>query len=151
MLRCDNDFIDPYTKLACQCAACKKINKIYHPSAIEFYKPAQEQQFEYNGTLLSKKLLESPVIGSFKNPMAMRTLHQLRKLINYFIKEGIIEEDTRIVVETARELNDANMRRALKEYQNIRETETLLSGEILSKQLLLINTQLVTRLIIFFD
>lgn len=131
VLRCDNDFIDPYTKLACQCAACKKINKIYHPSAIEFYKPAQEQQFEYNGTLLSKKLLESPVIGSFKNPMAMRTLHQLRKLINYFIKEGIIEEDTRIVVETARELNDANMRRALKEYQNIRETENKKIAELI--------------------
>ena len=81
---------------------------------VEFYKPANEQEFEYDGVMLSKKLLANPVIGAFKNPMAMRTLHQLRNLINYFIKEGLVEEDTRIVVETARDLNDANMRGQLK-------------------------------------
>jgi CRISPR-associated endonuclease Csn1 len=122
-LHCENQLVDPKTKLPCQCPACKKLNKLYHPSMVEFYKPAKEQEFEYNGFLLSKKLLESPVIGSFKNPMAMRTLHELRKLVNYFIKEEIIDEETRIVVETARDLNDANMRWAIEEYQREREKE----------------------------
>lgn len=122
-LHCENQLIDPKTKLPCQCPACKKLNKLYHPSMVEFYKPAKELEFEYNGILLSKKLLESPVIGAFKNPMAMRTLHELRKLVNYFIKEEIIDEETRIVVETARDLNDTNMRWAIEEYQREREKE----------------------------
>ncbi len=122
-LHCENQLIDPATGLPCQCPACKKLNKLYHPSMVEFYKPAKEQTFEYNGTCLSKKLLESPVIGAFKNPMAMRTLYELRKLVNYFLKEGIVEEDTRVVVETARDLNDANMRWAIDAYQREREKE----------------------------
>lgn len=122
-LHCANGFIEAHTGLHCRCDACKKLSRLYHPSMVEFYRPAREQEFEYNGKMLSKKLLESPVIGAFKNPMAMRTLHQLRHLINYFIKEGLIEEDTRIVVETARELNDANMRWAIEEYQREREKE----------------------------
>ncbi len=120
---CANSFVESQTGLQCRCAACKKLNKLYHPSMVEFYKPANEQEFEYDGVMLSKKLLANPVIGAFKNPMAMRTLHQLRNLINYFIKEGLVEEDTRIVVETARDLNDANMRWAIEEYQREREKE----------------------------
>ena len=122
-LHCENQLIEPKTKLPCQCPACKKLNKLYHPSMVEFYKPAKEQEFDYDGTLLYKKLLESPVIGAFKNPMAMRTLHELRKLVNYFIKKEIIDEETRIVVETARDLNDANMRWAIEAYQREREEE----------------------------
>jgi len=122
-LRCANNGIDPETKLTCQCDACKKINKLYHPSMIEFYKPAKEKDIEHNGVTLSKKLLESPIIGAFKNPMAMRTLHELRKLINSLLLEGQIDEETRIIVETARDLNDANMRWAIEAYQRERETE----------------------------
>ncbi len=123
-LHCPNNFIkDPKNKISCDCNACKKLNKIYHPSLIEFYSPAKEQQFDYNGIRLSKKLLESPVIGAFKNPMAMRALHILRKKINELLKDGIIDEDTRIVVETARDLNDANMRWALDFYNREREKE----------------------------
>lgn len=123
-LYCENNFVNSKNKdLPCGCDACKKLNKLYHPSMIEFYKPAKEQRIEYKGNLLSLKLLQSPVIGAFKNPMAMRTLHQLRELVNYFIKEGIIDEETRIVVETARDLNDANMRWAIDKYQREREAE----------------------------
>lgn len=81
---------------------------------VEFYRPVV-----CNG----KKLLGSPVTGSFRNPMAMKVLHQLRRLANGLIQKGLIDEDTRIVVETARELNDANMRWAIEEYDNIREKE----------------------------
>ncbi|MFA6403764.1 MAG: type II CRISPR RNA-guided endonuclease Cas9 [Salinivirgaceae bacterium] len=120
---CENNFFDTTTKLPCNCEACKKLNKLYHPSQIEFYAPAKEVEIDHNGVLLSKKLLESPVIGAFKNPMAMRSLHILRKQINNLLIEGIIDEDTRIVVETAKDLNDANMRWAIETYQRERENE----------------------------
>lgn len=98
----------------------KDLKTIYHPSLIEYYAPAKQQEIE-DGRFLN--LLGSPIIGSLKNPMAMRVLHTLRKQINYLLKEGTIDENTRIVVETARELNDANWRWAIKKYQEEREKE----------------------------
>ena len=98
----------------------KSLSKIYHPSMIAYYAPAKEQRIE-DGRYI--KLLGSPVIGALKNPMAMRVLHTLRRQINYMLKNGFIDEDTRIVVETARELNDANWRWAIKAYQEEREDE----------------------------
>jgi CRISPR-associated endonuclease Csn1 len=89
----------------------KDLNKIYHPSLIEFYTPSQDG------------LLGSPVIGALKNPMAMRVLHILRRQINSLLRKGIIDEETRIVVETAKELNDANTRWAIEAYQRTREEE----------------------------
>lgn len=111
-LHCCNEDSDSQSQ--CNCHACKKLNQLYHPSMVEFYRPVVS-----NG----KKLLGSLVTGSFKNPMAMKVLHQLRRLVNGLIQKGLIDEDTRIVVETARELNDANMRWAIEEYDNIREKE----------------------------
>ncbi len=98
----------------------KDLNKIYHPSMIEIYAPAKYQRIEDGRSL---KLLGSPVIGALKNPMAMRVLHILRGQINQLLKDGTIDEDTRMVVETARELNDANMRWAIEAYQREREKE----------------------------
>lgn len=104
----------------------KDLRKIYHPSLIEFYAPAKYQQIEDGRSL---KLLGSPVIGALKNPMAMRVLHTLRKQVNSLLKatdeygNALIDEDTRVVVETARELNDANMRWAIEAYQREREAE----------------------------
>ncbi|NVN96259.1 MAG: hypothetical protein HXX18_13370 [Bacteroidetes bacterium] len=94
----------------------KKLQTLYHPSMIEIYPSAKRNED-------GKIYLQSPKTGSFKNPMAMRTLHELRKLINYLIKTGQIDEETRIVVETARELNDANKRWAIEAYQKQREAE----------------------------
>jgi len=104
----------------------KDLRKIYHPSMIEFYAPAKYKQIEDGRSL---KLLGSPVIGALKNPMAMRVLHTLRKQVNALLKatdeygNALIDEDTRVVVETARELNDANMRWAIEAYQREREAE----------------------------
>lgn len=120
---CENNNLDLTTNLPCNCSACKKLNKLYHPSQIEFYTQAKEIEIEHNGKLLFKTLLESPIIGAFKNPMAMRALHILRKQINKLLIEGIIDENTRIVVETAKDLNDANMRWAIETYQREREKE----------------------------
>lgn len=119
-LRCCNEDAD----YQCNCHACKKLNQLYHPSMVEFYRPVV-----CNG----KKLLGSPVTGSFKNPMAMKVLHQLRRLVNGLIQKGLIDEDTRIVVETARELNDANMRWAIEEYVRKREEENNIIIEAIKK------------------
>lgn len=93
-----------------------KLKKIYHPSEINIYPPAKADK---DGVLK----LGSPKTGSFKNPMAMRALHELRKLINYMIETNQIDSDTRIVVEVARELNDANKRWAIETWQRQREAE----------------------------
>ena len=55
--------------------------------------------------------------------MAMRVLHTLRKVINELIKNGVIYEDDEVVVEVARELNDANKRWAIQEYNKKRQKE----------------------------
>ena len=86
-------------------------SQLYHPSMIEFYPESK------NG------LLASPVIDAIRNPMAMRVLHNLRREINSLLKKGIIDSDTRVIVETAREFNDANWRWAIKQYNDIREEE----------------------------
>lgn len=93
----------------------KNISKIYHPSEINIYPPAKE----IDGVLK----LGSPKTGSFKNPMAMRTLHELRKLMNYMIETNQIDNETRVVVEVARDLNDANKRWAIEAWQREREKE----------------------------
>jgi CRISPR-associated endonuclease Csn1 len=49
--------------------------------------------------------------------MAMRALHQLRKVLNTLIIEGQVDEKTRIHIEMARELNDANKRKGIQDYQ----------------------------------
>ncbi|MDY0101508.1 MAG: HNH endonuclease domain-containing protein [Lentimicrobium sp.] len=120
-LQCKNT--DRMKDEQCTCSACKKVNMLYHPSQIAIYPQSKEQLVEYNNLALSLRLLKSPKTGAFKNPMAMRTLHELRKLINYLLLEGQINEETRIVVETARDLNDANMRWAIEAYQRQRESE----------------------------
>lgn len=106
----------------------KLLAKIYHPSEINIYPPAKEDK---NGVLK----LGSPKTGSFKNPMAMRTLHELRKLMNYMIETNQIDNETRLVVEVARELNDANKRWAIEAWQRQREAENQEFAEAI-KQLL---------------
>lgn len=95
----------------------KQLSKIYHPSEIEIYPKAKEDKKD--GIVK----LGSPKTGSFKNPMAMRALHELRKLINYLIETRQIDSDTKVVVEVARDLNDANKRWAIETWQRRREEE----------------------------
>ena len=94
-----------------------KLAKLYHPSMIEIYAHATPNESD------GKLYLQDPKTGAFKNPMAMRALHELRKLVNYLIKTGQINDETRIVVETARELNDSNKRWAIEAYQRKRQIE----------------------------
>jgi len=115
-LQCENPEI-----ANCKCKACNKLNKLYHPSQIDIYPPAKERYYEDVEKYLT--LLNSPKTGAFKNPMAMRALYELKNLTNYLIKSGQIDENTRIVVELARELNDSNKRWAYETYQRRREEE----------------------------
>jgi CRISPR-associated endonuclease Csn1 len=74
---------------------------------------------------ISLKLLEDPepISKGFKNPMALKTLHKLKQLLNYLLQTEKIDPHTRIVVEIARELNNTNYRKALESWQREREKE----------------------------
>jgi CRISPR-associated endonuclease Csn1 len=83
---------------------------LYHPSMTDVYEQVEEK-------------LDEPFTSSFRNPMAMRMMQMLKKLINQLIHEGKIYSSTQVVVEVARELNSANYRAALRTYQRNREKE----------------------------
>ncbi len=83
---------------------------LYHPSMIETYPEAKPNK---DGVVL----LGSPRTNAVKNPMAMRSLHEVRKVVNALIKEGKIGPDTEVHIEYARALNNANMRAAINERQ----------------------------------
>ncbi|MBO9635453.1 MAG: hypothetical protein J7578_20265, partial [Chitinophagaceae bacterium] len=90
---------------------------LWHPSEQDPYHPAIIKDGKhYLGT-------PEPISKGFKNPMALKTLHKLKKLVNYLISVGKIDEDTRVVIEIARELNDANRRKAIERWQREREKE----------------------------
>ncbi|MBI6115857.1 type II CRISPR RNA-guided endonuclease Cas9 [Salegentibacter maritimus] len=74
---------------------------------------------------ISLKLLgdPEPISKGFKNPMALKSLHKLKQLLNFLLQTQQIDAHTRIVVEIARELNNANYRKALEKWQNERERE----------------------------
>lgn len=95
------------------CSDEKKVKKLYHPSDIEVFKKKTIKD-EFGN---EKVVLGSPLTSSIKNPMAMRALHQLRKVLNTLILEGEVDENTRIHIEMARELNDANRRKGIQDYQ----------------------------------
>ena len=97
----------------------EKLKKLYHPSMMEMY--PRVQRTNNHGVYQ----LCSPRIDSVRNPMAMRSMFRLRKLVNRLLEEGKIDQDTEIHIEFARELNDANKRNAIaaftKENQNKNE------------------------------
>jgi CRISPR-associated endonuclease Csn1 len=96
------------------CTNEKQLKKLYHPSDIEVFKKKIIKDENGNEQLV----LGSPLTSSIKNPMAMRALHQLRKVLNALILEGQIDSKTIIHIEMARELNDANKRKGIQDFQN---------------------------------
>lgn len=66
-------------------------------------------------------VLPAPRIDSIKNPMFNKSMNILRKLINELIRNGYVDEDTEVVLELARELNDNNKRVAIERYQRERQ------------------------------
>lgn len=87
------------------------IDLLYHPSMIEAYPDAKRNE------RFDCYQLGSPKTNAVRNPMAMRSLHMVRKAINHLLRKHIIDEKTEIHIEYARELNDANKRQAIADWQ----------------------------------
>ena len=96
----------------------KQWERLYHPSQIAIYRPILLDKSD------EKRRLGNPDIGAIKNPTVMRTLNNLRRRVNQLLDDGVLMPDeTRVVVETARDLNNANEKWALEKYQEIRRKE----------------------------
>lgn len=93
-----------------------RLQRLYHPSKTDLYRPAR---LDKEGNLQ----LGSPRTPAVRNPMAMRALFRLRALINRLLRDGKIDRTTKINIEFARGLNDANRRKAIEQYQREREAE----------------------------
>lgn len=80
---------------------------------------------KYGESILDKKtkveILPEARIDSIKNPMFNKSMSILRKLVNTLIKDDVIDKETEVIVELARELNDNNKRAAIERYQNERK------------------------------
>lgn len=91
--------------------------RLYHHSDVSYY-PVPPRDKDGN------IYLADPVKGKILPPSVKRALCILRRRINTLIKRGTIEPDnTRIVIETAREMCDANMKWAIDTYNARREDE----------------------------
>lgn len=78
-----------------------------------------------------RRQLGSPRLDALKNPMVMRALFQLKRLVNNLLLSGMVDENTRINLELSRELNDANTRQAIARYQSeIEKQHRLYKDEI---------------------
>lgn len=100
-------------------------DRLYHPSMTEAYPDAHPNQ----GILQ----LGSPRTNAVRNPMAMRSLHQLRKVINRLLRERVIDSQTEVHIEYARELNDTNKRAAIAAMNREREAQRKKYAEEIAK------------------
>lgn len=98
------------------CVDESHLRRLYHPSMIDTYQAALP-----DGQGLFQ--LGSPRTPSVRNPMAMRALFRLRALVNTLLRERKIDRTTKINIEFARGLNDANRRKAIEIFQREREDE----------------------------
>lgn len=90
------------------------LKKLYHPSMIEQYPHATPNDDGFYQ-------LGSPRISSVRNPMAMRSMFRLRKVVNLLLSKGYIDENTKVHIEFSRDLNDANRRWAIQQWQRQQE------------------------------
>lgn len=100
---------------------------LYHPSMIDVYPDAR---FDARKNCYQ---LGSPQTNSVRNPMAMRSLHQLRRVINQLLRDKIIDQNTEIHIEYARELNDSNKRKAILRWNKDREKERMKYADEIKK------------------
>lgn len=111
----------------------RRLDRLYHHSLTEYYPPAPVKRTMTERGMVSVRLVQNPAISSLKNPMAMRVLHTLRHCINDLLTDGMIGEDTRIVVEVPRELNDRNTRAAIERNNETNEAENRKITEAIEK------------------
>lgn len=91
--------------------------RLYHPSMISRFKPIDITGRE-------DWRLGSPALGNIRNPVYLRAMNILRRKVNALLDAGIIPlNNTRVVIEVPREINDANMRCAYSLYQSRQKKE----------------------------
>lgn len=90
----------------------RALDRMYHHSAIEIYPHTKDK-------------LGSPARRGVNNPMVMRAMHQLRKLVNGLIALEWVDAGTAVHIEMARELDSANKRKAWERYQRELEKENV--------------------------
>lgn len=119
------------------------VNQLYHHSNTEniYLKKCKTDSETEKPTLPKARnkfgfivdILPGVQIDSIKNTMFNKSMSILRRLMNEFIKEGVIDKETEIVIEVARELNDNNKRIAIERYQNERKNNRDKYREFLSE------------------
>ncbi len=87
--------------------------QLYHHSAIEMF-PAVKA---------SENRLGSPRNDAIRNPLVLRALHELRRLVNCLLAEGKIDSETQILVEMSNEVNDNNTRKGIERFQKQRKDQ----------------------------
>lgn len=102
--------------------------RLYHPSVIELYPKVLPDA-------AGRLRLGSPRTDAFKNPMALRALFRLRALVNDLLDKNLIGPETKINIEFARGLNDANKRRAIELYQRENEKARTAAREAIKQEL----------------
>ncbi len=94
------------------------------------YNPQEVDQYAVSG---ERTLLPPINLGSIRNPMAVRVLTLLRRLVNTLLREGKIDRETVVHIELARSLNGRNMRRAIQREQKEQEQENRKAREVISE------------------
>lgn len=92
------------------------IDMLYHPSRNDIYPDVQAKSQDIYQ-------LGSPKTNAVRNPMAMRSLHQVRKVVNLLLRQRVVDQHTEVHIEYARELNDANKRKAIAQWNKDRENK----------------------------
>lgn len=100
--------------------------KLYHHSDVTFY-PVPPVSKDGN------RYLADPIAGRTMPPSVKHSLFVLKHRINELIRKGDIDEHTRIVVETARDMCDSNMKWALDTYNKRREEENKKIAELITE------------------
>lgn len=134
--------LNEYDKTTCECTMYqwlknflaekyhidhKTLNRLYHPSDLETYPHVRPDEQD-------RMRLGSPRISSIRNPMAMRSLHRIRHVVNALLDKGMIDRDTEVHIELGRELNDANMRAAIRRQNKLNESERAKAKAALKEQ-----------------
>ena len=91
---------------------------LYNKNLKVNFKTGEKYLPKYKNT--ETEILPIPFIDSIKNPMFNKSMSIVRKLLNELIVNGEIDQETEVVVELARELNDNNERAAIERYQKER-------------------------------
>lgn len=134
--------LNEYDKTTCECTMYqwlknflaekyhidhKTLNRLYHPSDLETYPHVRPDEQD-------RMRLGSPRISLIRNPMAMRSLHRIRHVVNALLDKGMIDRDTEVHIELGRELNDANMRAAIRRQNKLNESERAKAKAALKEQ-----------------